>query len=162
MNVFVLDNDPVVAARFQCDKHVVKMVLESAQLLCSAHHMLMSDIPDRFYRLTHKNHPCSIWARSHPDNYNWLASHATGLLSEYTHRYGKTHKSTGIIEWCKGNPPLFTSAKQLPFAQAMPDQYKDDDPVVAYRNYYIEDKFTSIKMVWTKREMPNWMPQQIK
>ena len=65
MNIFVLDNDPFKAAEYQCDKHVVKMVLETAQLLCSAHETAP-------YKRTHYNHPCAIWTRSSLSNYMWL------------------------------------------------------------------------------------------
>ena len=156
MNIFVLDYDPVKAAQYECDKHVVKMILESAQLLCSAHHMCGSKVPDRFYKLTHKNHPCAIWARSHQYNYNWLCGHAVGLLKEYTFRYGKIHASTDIIEWCRNHEPNIVEPKKLSFAQAMPEQFKHKDTVTAYRAYYNIEKRNTIKMCCTKRETPDW------
>ena len=104
MNVFVLDQDPRVCATYHNDKHVVKMILETAQLLCGVHHMTESnlDIP---YKLSHKNHPCSIWARKSLENYVWLCDLGMELSKEYTHRYGKTHKSQAVIEWCLTNLP---------------------------------------------------------
>ena len=88
MNIFYLHSDPVVAAQKQYNKHVVKMILESAQLLCSAHHMLDSEI-DVPYKLTHKNHPSAVWTRQSKQNYAWLYFHMLALGDEYTKRYGK-------------------------------------------------------------------------
>lgn len=100
MNIFVLDENPQVAAKMHNDKHVVKMILESAQLLCGVHHMTdpltTEQVP---YKLSHKNHPCSIWARQCVENYIWLCDLGLSLCEEYTYRYGKRHKSQDVIEW---------------------------------------------------------------
>ena len=154
MNIFVLDIDPVIAAQSQCDKHVVKMILESAQLLSSVHH-LTNSIPG-LYKLTHKNHPCSIWARTSISNYKWLCSHALGLCNEYTFRYNKIHASQKIIELCANNIPEIPEVGLSKFALAMPEEYKTDDPVLSYRNYYIKDKAKNIKINFTKRDVPKW------
>ena len=70
MNIFYIDTCPVKAAQMQCDKHVVKMVLESAQMLCTAHHSFWQhDVP---YKPTHRNHPSAVWARSNSKHYDWL------------------------------------------------------------------------------------------
>ena len=98
MNIFVLDYNPTRAAKMQCDKHVVKMALETAQLLCTA--FPGGTAP---YKLTHFNHPCAIWCRESLKNYNWLIDHGIALCDEYQHRYGKTHKSKEVILWCKRN-----------------------------------------------------------
>ena len=95
MNIFVLDNDPIVAAQSQSDKHVVKMVLETAQMLCAA--FPPGEAP---YKRSYYNHPCTVWARKSDDNYYWLCRHGIALSVEYTHRYGKRHKSQDVIEWC--------------------------------------------------------------
>lgn len=92
MNIFVLDRDPVIAARMQCDKHVVKMVLESTQMLCTAY----DDAP---YKHTHKNHPCSVWSRDNLFNHMWLLVHAYALADEYSRRYNKTHKCEEVLDW---------------------------------------------------------------
>lgn len=160
MNIFALDHCPTVSAEQQCDKHVVKMILESAQMLCSAHRVLDGDEPaDRrgLYRKTHANHPCSVWVRHATANYQWLCSHALALCDEYTRRYGRRHKSQDIIEWCNGNrPDNLPLGYRTPFAQAMPDEHKHDDPVVAYRQYY-RAKRSEIDMRWTERETPEWL-----
>ena len=133
MNIFVLDRDPVLAAQMQCDKHVVKMVLETAQLLCSA-------FPDGAapYKRTHYNHPCGVWTRASRANFMWLVNHGYGLAVEYCDRYGKEHKSLDVIRWCHANMMLadLPDVPFQPFALAMPDQYKCADPVEAYRAYY--------------------------
>ena len=164
LNIFYLDNDPKLAAQAQCDKHVVKMILESAQLLCTTHHYFNSDPrPEqyshiKFYKKTHVNHPVSIWSRTCLGNYNWLAQHALALCNEYEVRYDKTHKSKDIITLCAlfyphGIDPWMSETKP---ALAMPDEYKCDDPVVAYRRYYTECKRNTIQMRWTKRNPPEW------
>ena len=159
MNIFYLDKCPVKAAQMQCDKHVVKMILESAQLMSAANHILgfpkgmRQDAP---YKLTHKNHPCSIWARQSDENYRWLAEHALGLCKEYTLRYEKEHASQWRIEEMSEYEMSFPNKGFTSPAQAMPEEYKDKDPVVAYRNYYWNDKRHNIKMTWKKSRCPEW------
>jgi len=128
MNIFVLDYNPVKAAQMHCDKHVIKMVLESVQLLCSVHHITSnrSDIP---YRLTHKNHPCSIWVRKSYSNYIWLLDLTRALLDEYTYRYGKKHACERVYDWCAINLPNIEDKGLTDFALAMPDEFKCDDTV---------------------------------
>ena len=154
MNIFVLDQDPRVCAVYHNDKHVVKMILESAQLLCGVHHMTESNL-DVPYGLSHKNHPCSIWARKCIENYIWLCDLGLELSKEYTHRYCKRHKSQDIIEWCMTNLPNlpeFGDITQHP--KAMPDECKTDDVVESYRRYYIMEKSSFCN--WKNREIPNW------
>lgn len=152
MNIFVLDEDPVLAATMQCDKHVVKMVLESAQLLCSPFEN--GEAP---YRRTHYNHPCSIWTRTSRQNYDWLLIHAYTLVREYNTRYNKTHKSLSVIDWCAANCGKLNlpDIGRTPFVQAMPDKYKNScDAVAAYRAYYLGDKAKFAK--WTGSNPPEW------
>jgi len=154
MNIFVLDQDPIKASVYHNDKHVVKMILESAQLLCGVHHVTESnlDIP---YRLSHKNHPCSIWARECLENYIWLCDLGMALCREYSHRYNKTHKSQAVIEWCYDNLPDLPELGDItPFALAMPDECKTDDPVESYRKYYMMHKQNIAN--WKMREIPKW------
>jgi len=154
MNIFVLDTDPQKCAQYHNDKHVVKMILETAQLLCNVHHMTgNSDVP---YRLTHKNHPCSIWARQSTSNYEWLVKLGLELCYEYTKRYGKIHKSQKVIEWCAMNTPNLpnNNNNMTEFVCAMPHNCKiSSDPVTNYREYYIQEK-ASIS-TW-KTQKPEW------
>ncbi len=142
MNIFVVDTNPVAAAQALCDKHVVKMILESAQM--------MSTIIGGPYKPTHANHPCTIWARKRT-NFEWLSKHALALCHEYTLRYGKFHKCQAIIE------ELSVKSIQLPigcsgFVQCMPDCFKHEDPVFAYRRYYNSKGFA----VWKDGGEPWW------
>jgi len=153
MNIFVLDNNPVTAAQMACDKHVVKMILESAQMLCSPFESGTAP-----YKRTHYNHPCSIWARASRTNYDWLIAHALALCAEYEIRYGpnKQHKSKKIVEWCNDNKEKLglSDLGLTEFALAIPDDCKANDVTSAYRRYYVKHKAGFAK--WTKRNVPEW------
>lgn len=150
INIFVLDTDIKKAAQFHCDKHVVKMILEYAQLLSSVHHMLGNPAG---YALTHKNHPCAIWARASMDNYEWLFNLAIETGDEYTYRYGKTHKSIGVIESLPIPELDHTGLTEHP--KCMPEPMKNIPSVVdAYRAYYCTSKADFC--TWKKRDTPEW------
>lgn len=154
MNIFVLDTDPKKCAVYHNDKHVVKMILETAQLLCGSHHVTESqyEIP---YKLSHKNHPCSIWVRECIENYIWLCDLGLELCAEYTYRYGKRHKSQDIIEWCLMNTPnIPTNGDVTPFALAMPDECKVGTAIDSYRAYYMVEKRSLAS--WKNRQTPEW------
>ncbi len=168
MNIFVLDENPVIAARMLCDKHIVKMPLETAQLLSSVFSIALK-APNPFvsitnqnievpYKLTHKNHPCSLWARQSKGSFCWLIEYGRELCKEYTWRYKRTHKSEEIVDWCDSNKDLliFQSADIQTFIQALPDRYKCSSPIKAYRKYYLQEKMRFAK--WEKgREAPDWI-----
>jgi hypothetical protein len=142
MNIFYLSEDPVKAASFFYNRHVVKMILESAQLLCTAHIISDGEAADVPYKATHKNHPSAIWARESVSNYIWLYDHMIALGNEYTRRYGKKHltilKCSGAL--CKA-PNNVTKVDLTPMPQCMPDQYKvPGNSVEAYWNYYEAEK----------------------
>ena len=154
MNIFVLDTDTKKCAVYHNDKHVVKMILETAQLLCGSHHVTESqyEIP---YKLSHKNHPCSIWVRECIENYIWLCDLGLELCEEYTYRYGKRHKSQDIIEWCLINTPnIPTNGDITPFALAMPDECKVGTAIDSYRAYYMLEKRNLAS--WKNRQTPEW------
>lgn len=160
MNIFVLDSNPKRAAMMQCDVHVVKMVLETSQLLCTYFNELGFKTP---YKSTHKNHPCSVWLRESPSNVYWLLQHGCMLSTEYKKRYNKRHKSSDVIWECvqlfyKNQFDSFILHDLTPFKLAMPDKYYHDDPVVAYRQYYRSDKKESLKrFTYTNSEEPSWL-----
>ena len=146
MNIFYLHKDPVKAAQYQYNKHVVKMILESAQMLCTAHHHYAEElgydnsyIP---YKKAHYNHPSTIWTRQNSRNYYWLYHHMLALGDEYTKRYNKTHltitKCYDALQYCPVGMPLGGKFNQPP--QAMPDEYKHKDSIIAYWQYYINGK----------------------
>ena len=158
MNIFYLSECPVESAQSQCDKHVVKMILESAQMLCTAHHACPTDAtrPEKFYKQAHLNHPSTIWVRTTVANYEWMIIHALALCEEYTHRYGKVHASQALIEWCADNIPNIPDEPMTKMPQCMPDEFKQECSVSAYRLFYNVDKRSSFKCVWTDREEPQW------
>ena len=144
VNIFVLDNCPVQSAVYQCDKHVVKMILETTQML--------STIVGGPYKPTHVNHPCTIWARESVENFLWLKTHGLALCKEYTHRYGKKHKCEDIL-WNMSVPDTLSGDTLTPFALAMPEEFKSSDPVKSYRDYYHTKKEFCR---WTNRSTPPW------
>jgi hypothetical protein len=163
MNVFYLDPDPKLAASMQCDRHVVKMILESAQLLSTAHRLLDGDEwadSHSLYKVTHKNHPSAVWARSSSDNYKWLYRHFLGLCDEYNYRYGKIHLSE-----TKLSDPLWFTPTNIDHnpgftapPQCMPDEYKNDCTVEAYRSYYRLDKSVNDWFCYNKsRQRPDFL-----
>lgn len=163
MNIFVLDLDTKKCAEYHNDKHCVKMILEYSQILCGVHHMSNPtstptstlQVP---YKLSHKNHPCSIWARECIENYIWLCDLALDLCDEYRYRYGRRHKSQDVIEWClvhKPNIPLL--GRMTSQALAMPNECKirsNNSTIDSYRNYYMTDKRHIAN--WKNREVPYW------
>lgn len=154
MNIFVLDLDPRQAAADQCDKHVVKMILETAQILSTVHHGYGSTAP---YKATHRHHPSTRWAAASKANYDWLHAHLRALLAEYTDRYGKQHavETKGVVHALLAPPPGIPDVGLTPFAQAMPDEYRrPDDPVAAYRAYYQGAKADFAR--WKTGKVPGW------
>jgi hypothetical protein len=164
MNIFILDKDPTLAVQYHCDVHIIKMIVETAQLLSSAHHVLDGDnaISD-IYKKTHHNHPCAVWVRQSNNNYNWTHYFLGELLKEYTYRYNKIHKTTEIYK------TLFCQPRNIPIdyfnlnnaAQAMPDEYKSDNIVESYRNYYKFKKITMPRFTYKNREIPDWLVDTI-
>ena len=142
MNIFYLSTDPEKAAQMMYNKHVVKMILESAQLLCTAHVISDGENANVPYKVTHKNHPSAIWVRESVSNYIWLYDHMIALGKEYTRRYGKKHltiiKCSGVLSKAPAN---VTKTELTPMPQCMPDQYKvPGNSVEAYWNYYEAEK----------------------
>lgn len=152
MNIFVLDKDIKTCARYHCDQHVVKMILESTQILCTALNLKGFDTP---YKSTHTKHPCVKWAGESYSNFQWLTKLTLALNDEYKFRYNTAHDHKSIETLRKIQQYEYEDQGLTEFPQAMPAKYKvDGDPVQAYRNFYNYDKsrFAS----WTKREKPPW------
>ena len=158
MNIFYLDEDPKLCAQYHCNKHLIKMILESCQLLCTAHWMTGGEAP---YKKTHFNHPSNKWARESLSNYVWLCDMTMELCKEYTHRNGKRHKTQQHLEWCMVNLPNIEDKGFTEIPQAMPDECKRENPIDGYRNYYNVEKAYMCK--WKNREIPEWfIPKNIK
>lgn len=164
MNVFYVDSNPAVAAKMMCDKHVVKMILESAQILSTAHRVLDGDERadnNGLYKATHKSHPSAVWARNNSSNYEWLWEHMAALMKEYTARYGKIHATERLTHSLWELPRNISHNDFSPPPQCMPDKYKCNpnssskaDCVSAYRGYYLGDKMHMAK--WQYTEVPSW------
>lgn len=136
MNIFYIDKDPKIAAQNMINKHVVKMILESAQMLSTCHREFGNE-RDTFYKRTHVNHPSNVWIRQSSQHYDWLYKHMIALGEEYTNRYGRLHLTIQKLEYALKNPPKGLEDNGFtPPPQCMPDEYKDDDTVKAYLNYY--------------------------
>ena len=164
MNIFFLAECPYKSAEMMVDKHVVKMIVETAQLLSTAHRLLdghgekyiINDSRETLlYKVTHRNHPSSIWARTSLENYNWLADHLDGLLREYTYRYNRIHKTSALM-YSLGSPPL--NLKEWDWTtppSCMPEEYHIGGYIDNYREYYRKAKSHIHK--WTGREPPLWL-----
>lgn len=154
MNIFIFDEDIKKNVSFYPDKYIVKMLLENVQILSSVYYFRNS-VYDPEYKLAYKNHPCNIWARESFENFMYLRDLVKEIYNEFKFRYNKEHKSGIVFEKMKPYIPSgFPKDELTPFAQAMPDIYKDKDPVKAYRNYFIGEKKHIAK--WSKREVPYW------
>lgn len=152
MNIFVVESDPVKAAMSLCNKHIVKMPLETAQLLCTAVHTLTGiQTP---YKPCYKNHPCGIWTRQSEENFDWLVVHGLALCDAYKLEYNKEHKSRAVISWAASNKPNFTIKGLTQHPKCVPTEYIQDDVVASYRNYYNGAKASFAQ--WNKRSVPDW------
>ena len=136
MNIFYLSRDPTLAAQAQCDRHVVKMILETAQLLSTAHNEL--DGGQLAYKSTHKNHPSAVWVRSSLDHYEWTLYHLGALGREYERRYKKVHKTIREhLEALQSPPEALQGIRGFTDPpQCMPDECKRVDAVQGYQVYY--------------------------
>jgi hypothetical protein len=164
MNIFAVDTCPVVSAQMLCDQHVIKMTLESAQML-STIHRVHGSTNDLLYNPTHAKHSCTLWAQSCTANYYWLWRHFHALANEYTARFNKQHKSYTTLAdaLCKIPTTIVRCTNITPFALAMPtdiqqlaDSSTAEEHSRLYRLYYVT-KRDSMQMRYTKRTMPQWL-----
>lgn len=180
MNLFVLSKDPVESAQLQCDKHVVKMIVESAQMLSTAHRMLDGtlekresstgkttvkywSLPDErentFYKAVHMHHPCTVWTTLSNNNYTWHWVHFAALCDEYKYRYGKVHATDKLLREplrsLPQNIPVGYLTQQPLAMKANPECMNENDVVGSYRKFY-QTKQHRFKMAWTKRDIPEW------
>lgn len=171
MNIFFLHRNPKKCAKYHVDRHVVKMILETAQMLCTAIWIVMDeDYLEKNpppYKKTHYNHPSNVWARKSKKNWQWLHSLGLELCKEYTYRYGKVHKSQAIIESIECPSALSDDEFTSP-TPAMPDKYKGNSSLKSYRRYYLKEKshihiWKNSKGIsrhaWKKRKVPKFILQ---
>lgn len=179
MNIFYLDENPIKAAQAHYDKHVRKMILESAQMLSTAHRVLdgypevklnkagskmtiwtlKGDSNEELYKSTHVNHPCNLWIRESRENYKYLYNLFLGLLNEYTYRWGKVHATQRLVSTLRVYPTNLPDVPATPFKIATTST-EFTDPVEAYRSYYVNDKLDLF--AFTKREVPSWLESREK
>ena len=165
MNIFWLDLSIALCSIYHCDQHCVKMILETTQLLYTAHWVIDKNLlwSEKLtpYRKTHQDHICAVWARSSKNNYYHLAQLGLELCKEFTFRRDKTHQCQQHLEWLSTNIPDIPGKIDDPLdintiPLAMPDQYKiPGNPVESYRRYYIGDKQQFAKWKWG-RLVPKW------
>jgi hypothetical protein len=177
MNIFYLDHNPKRCAQMHVDKHCVKMILEYAQLLSTAHrvidgteslclsktgrkqkrYVLSDERESVLYSATHINHPSAVWVRQRESHYRWLFTLWVELMDEYTYRYGKNHACERLIGYLN-KPPTnieFGGGFDEP-TPAMPDNYKvAGNSIQSYKNYYLGDKRRMFS--WKKRNQPSWI-----
>jgi hypothetical protein len=176
MNIFRLDEDPATCAEYHCDKHVVKMIIEYAQLLSTAHRLcdgfegfgasksgerqvrvwtIHDSRDDVLYKATHVNHPSNMWTRLHKENYVWLLELWLRLCEEYTKRYGKTHLTFTKLhkDLCKIPDYIDKGLNATAFPLCMPDDCKKGDAVTSYRNFY---KAHKREFATWKNSIPAW------
>ena len=174
MNIFYLDENPKTCAEMHCDKHVVKMIIEYAQLMSTAHRILDGEeyidktangrkikrwrhpkYDAELMKASHVNHPSNVWLRQSDSNYAWLYRMFLELTKEYTHRYGKTHACTRLIPVLRYIPKNIPRGEFTEPTPAMPDECKiANDSIASYHKYYIDKKVSFAK--WTKRNRPQW------
>ncbi len=180
MNLFVLSYNPVEAAQLQCDKHVVKMIVESGQMLSTTHRMLDGRLEKRpsksgktqskywvhpdeqlekvLYRAVHMHHPCTVWTMQTSENYKWHYDHFVALCDEFKYRYGKIHRTDEVLRDVLSFPPMKLPNGPLtkqPLAMKANPECMLGDVVESYRAFY-QTKQARFKMVWTKRDKPDW------
>jgi len=177
MNIFYLDSDPKTCAEMHCDKHVVKMIIEYAQLMSTAHRILDGQeyvsltssgrkirrwqhplLESSLMKASHVNHPSAIWTRASKENYRWLYDMWICLLEEYTHRYGRRHACEQYREVLYRCPSTISGKPFTSPTPAMPDECKVlGDSLSSYKKFYVEKKARFAR--WTNRQVPIWFIQ---
>lgn len=156
MNIFFLDRDLRRAVRYHSDQHVVKMALETAQILCSVLWRYGLEAP---YKETHAHHPCVLWAGDSLRHYLWAKRFGMALCNEYAYRFGKVHKCRAVISSLPDAPDIPDQGWRDP-PQAMPEEYRSEDAIGGYRRYYRAEKAVfpgKGPATWSKRHTPPFM-----
>lgn len=171
MNIFVLDIDPTKSAQYLCDTHLIRMVQETTELLCTVHRLMDGDEQGKLPKASHStleelllpatdvDHPCVLWAMESIHNYHWIYAHGIALLTEYHFRFNKDPIHRDLYSLLYEIPHSFFYTKdtfeRTPFVQCMPEKYKvAGDPILAYRLFYIGEVIPTA--TWTFRDAPNW------
>jgi hypothetical protein len=159
MNIFYINTDPVIAAQELADDHIRKMQIESAQMCSTAHWASGSEAP---YKKAHFNHPSTKWVRESIHHYRWVVKHGLEVCSEFIKRYGKYHKTQGVLEWLRDNEPNIPDNGFTEPPQCMPDEYKKANAIEGYKTYYIEDKIKNKQLIYNKlNNTPEWIKKSL-
>ena len=141
----------------RADDHIRKMQIESAQMCSTAHWAVGSEAP---YKKAHFNHPSTKWTRESIQHYRWLVKHGLEICNEFTIRYGKHHKTQDVLEWLDKNEPNLPDNGFTPPPQCMPEEFKQENTIEAYKRFYIEDKIAVKKLNWNKlNNKPKWIKE---
>lgn len=141
MNIFATFSCPIKSARYLDDKRMIKMILESAQLLSNA---IILNGGIAIYRLTHAKHPCTLWTKSNRSNYEWLVEHFIALAQEYRFRYNKKHKCLDYLDNFTKNKEILIKNPIEKFANCTKNKENNidftniNDVHLAYRLYLAE------------------------
>ena len=156
MNIFHLHKVPKVCAEYHCDKHVVKMILETGQMLSTAYRKKFGDNDD-LYKTAYPKHPMTIWVGNSGANFFWTVQLFDQLIYQYTLRYKKVHKTIRISNLLHSKHKLWHTWKTefTPPPQCMPDEYKHEDYITAYKQYYVGEKKRFAK--YTRVDTPDFM-----
>ena len=155
MNIFYINPDPIIAAKELADDHIRKMQIESAQMCSTAHWMTGSSAP---YKKAHMNHPSTKWVRESIQHYRWLVKHGLEICDEFEKRYGKVHATKAVLQWLEQNEPNLPDNGFISPPQCMPDEFKDQDTLAAYKKFYINDKVKIKGLNWNKsNNKPIWV-----
>ena len=165
MNIFHVDVTGDACAMAQCDSHVVKMPVETAQMCSTAMHMRGVDTDEvpGLYKPCYEYHPMNVWVRETDENLWWTIRHGLDLCRECNYRYGKIHSSPAVLRTCfyymldyyNDAPNTMHYSTEPP--QCMPDEFKHVDHIEAYREFYRVDKAHIHR--WTRRQPPSWLHQ---
>jgi hypothetical protein len=155
LQIFVLSINPRRSARMLSDKDIIKMIVESSQILSSCHHIYNSRYKNKLYKKIQIIDPYVIWVCKSKSNYLWLVEYLDELYKEYFFRYNKKHKSKEIFKFLKKVPKNLLDIGLTKFPQALPEKYKSKSAITAYRKFYASEKIYSAK--WNKRKKPKWI-----
>ena len=159
MNIFVLHKNSQLSTMFHHNRHIVKMPLETAQMLSTGQHVLLGKKVnvEKLYRKTHENHGCNVWIRESLSNYIWLCEYGVYLCEEYKFRYSREHAARRVIDFCLKNPLPIIDKGVTPFYQAIKPQYKlSTDGIENYRNFYCAEKLASFNKRYQRWDINSW------
>lgn len=158
MNIFYINENPTIAAKQLADNHIRKMQIECAQLLCTTFWYFNIEAP---YKKSHINHPSAKWVRESIEHFNWVLEHGLEVCNEFEKRYFKQHATKNILQWCELNKHLLNdlilSNTFTPPPQVMPEEYKTNNTLEAYKIFYKIDKIGIKKLNYNKlNNQPEW------